>query len=280
MPRAWIFQCNPRRYSLLDVIAEGVQISDWAVNQHRDEIRKDDRIFFRITNPRGGIYATGTVLSNPYPAQDEFGDYKVKIRCDALIDPPILRDETDNHPVLGSFLPLRGRQATNFPVPSDVSRALDRLISAPSRVARPITKGSKIVHTRPVRAVVPKDKNRSKRDQQRIEKIEKAAISYAMDFMWRNGYDFKHDAQRDKCGYDLVFRKGRSDIHLEVKGISGHKREFNLTRKEFRCASNDSNWQILVVTNALKSPKHLLLTGRELKRRLKRLEPQQYRCEL
>lgn len=280
MARSWIFQCNPRRYSLLGDIAEGVQISDWAVNQHRDEICEGDRIFFRITNPRGGIYATGTVLSDPYPAKDEFGDHKVKISYDVLIDPPILRDETDDHPILGSFAPLRGRQATNLRVPAEMARALDALTRRTNRVRRPVAKGSKIVRTKSVKALVPTDKNRSKRDQAHIEKVEKGAIDYAMSLMWKKGFDFLHDAQKDKCGYDLVFGKGRQRVHLEVKGLSGSKRAFNLTRKEYDCAGRDTDWSILIVTTALRRPKHTMLSGTELLKSLKRIEPQYYRCEL
>ena len=280
--RYWIFQCNPSRFDLLGEIARGEKGDHWSVNQHRAEIKKDDRILFRISGRTAGIYATGTVLSNPYPASqsDEFGKFKVDVRYDSLLDPPILRAETDNHRVLKNLLALRGREGTNFPVPPKEEAALIRLISLPSRVQRKIRVGTRVVRTRQVPVVPPRPERGKQRDKDKIRKVEQAGIDFAIDLMWRDGYECTHDAQKDGCGYDLVFKKGKSVLHVEVKGVSGKTPVFNLTKNEHECARRDPKWHILVVTDALSHPRHRFLSGKKLLSSLKRLEAQQYRCEL
>ena len=280
--RCWIFQCNPERFDLLGEIARGEKGDHWSVNQHRFEITKGDRILFRISGRNAGVYATGTVLSNPYRASksDQFGKYKVDVRYDSLLDPPILRAETDDHRTLKNLMALRGREGTNFPVSPKEEAAIVRLMHLPSRVQRRIRVGTRVMRARPIRAVPPRPERGNQRDQARIRKIEQAGIDFATDLMWRDGYECAHDAQKDGCGYDLVFKRGRSVLHVEVKGVSGKKPVFNLTRKEHECAKRDPKWHIIVVTDALSRPRHQFLSGKKLLSSLRRLEAQQYRCEL
>lgn len=280
--RCWIFQCNPKRFDLLGEIARGEPGDRWSVNQHRSEIKAGDRILFRISGKNAGLYATGTVLSDPYPVSksDEFGKDKVDVRYDALLDPPILRAETDNHKNLKSLRALRGQEGTNFSVAPKEEKEILRLINSRGRIQRKIRRGTRVVPTRPIRAFIQLGEKNKKRDQERIKKVEQAGIDHAMKIMWQDGYECTGDAQMDGCGYDLVFKRAKSEVHLEVKGVSGKAPVFNLTRKEYDCAKNDPKWHIVVVTSALSRPTHLILSGKKLLSSLKRLEAQQYRCEL
>ncbi len=61
----WVFQCNPDRYDLISAIDSGWG-DDWAMNQQRDRVSVGDRVWFRITGIRAGIYAVGRIISLPY----------------------------------------------------------------------------------------------------------------------------------------------------------------------------------------------------------------------
>ncbi len=62
------------------------------------------------------------------------------------------------------------------------------------------------------------------------------------------------DVSQEKCGWDIAFRRGQDERHVEVKGVSGQRPKVLLTRNEVAVASDDSLWSLLVVTRALVSP--------------------------
>ncbi len=128
----WIFQCNPERFDLLADWAITAE-APWAANQHRDEMQPNDTVYFRISGSQAGLYGVGTILSECYESPNEFGDWKVDIRYDLLIEPPLLRGETDAFPILKDFAPLVGRQATNFRVSDEVAIELEVLMQSPTR---------------------------------------------------------------------------------------------------------------------------------------------------
>lgn len=80
-----------------------------------------------------GIYYVAIVVSLPYEAEPEddesptFGRWRTDIRFESRIDPPLLRTELLNYPVLESFRPFRGFQGSNVPVPPDVASKLSGL---------------------------------------------------------------------------------------------------------------------------------------------------------
>lgn len=123
----WIFQCNPDRFDLLADWRNGVGNS-WSANQHWLEMQRDDKVFFRISGDKAGIYGVGTVLTTCYQAANEFGAWKVDVSYDSLVTPPILVDEIKRTSSLKSFKPLLGLQGTNFLVPNDVAAELEKCI--------------------------------------------------------------------------------------------------------------------------------------------------------
>ena len=132
----WIFQCNPDRF---DLLADWAATSDaqWSANQHRSEMQPGDTVYFRISGSSAGLYGIGTILTECYEHTDEFGDWKVDVSYDRLIDPPLLRTESDQVRVLKEFPALQGRQATNFFVPEEIEIELEVLLQSPDR--QPIT---------------------------------------------------------------------------------------------------------------------------------------------
>jgi hypothetical protein len=75
------------------------------------------------------------------------------------------------------------------------------------------------------------------------------------------------DRQKDKCGYDLLarHRKTGEELHVEVKGTSGAKMHFYLTRGEYGYMPNPK-WRLLMVTEALTKPNLRLFTEKEARK--------------
>jgi putative restriction endonuclease len=125
----WIFQSNPNRFDLLANWKDR-KIDSWAANQFRNEMKVDDLVYFRVSGRKAGLYAMGTIMSPCYESENEFGNWKVKVRYDTLINPPLLRSETDLHPMLKDYRPLRGQEATNFLVPTNTAEAISQFLSS------------------------------------------------------------------------------------------------------------------------------------------------------
>ena len=279
-PNYWIFQSNPKMYDLLEDLKTGNPDPYWSANQHRDEMSVGDKIFFRISGTKKGIYATGTIRSLPVLASSQFGEWQVGVTFDGLLDPPLLRSETAKIKSLKNFRPLVGAEATNFKVPTSIAETINRLINRDGRVVRNIHKGVEILpKLKKVRYKVPEaDKSeRRKKSQAHIRVVEQAGVTAAIKYFFKLGLSMKEDCQQKGVGYDFIFAYKIQRMHVEVKGVSGSKIDFNLTPKELKCAKNDGKWKLLVVTDALIAPKVRLFTGKELIAKAKAIEPTQYR---
>ena len=62
------------------------------------------------------------------------------------------------------------------------------------------------------------------------------------------------DVSQQKYGWDITFRRGHEERHVEVKGVSGQRPKVLLTRNEVAVAREDVLWSLLVVTQALVAP--------------------------
>lgn len=285
-PKYWIFQSNPKKYDLLKDIKTGKPDPYWSANQHRNEMAVGDKIFFRISGNKKGLYATGTITSLPFRKSDIFGDWKVKVRFDGLLDPPLLRSETAKISALKNFRPLVGVEATNFKVPHSIARKIEQLIKTEYRVIREVKRGVEILP--PLKIVSYKEPdesddkriNRRKPSQEQIRKVEQAAVNVAIKFFFNKGLSLVDDCQQRGVGYDFVFANKKKRLHVEVKGVSGSKIDFNLTPNELKCAKESREWKLLVVTCALVAPKVSLFSGKELIAKAKSIEPIQYRVTL
>lgn len=87
-------------------------------------------------------------------------------------------------------------------------------------------------------------------DPETNRRVELAAIG-AVRKKYR-GWRIK-SVESDKCGFDLVCRRGEAELHVEVKGVSGTVPGFFMTRRELKCAETDSKFKLAVVTEALTS---------------------------
>lgn len=131
-PKAWMFQGNPKRYDIV-ARAKDPDPDFWAMNQHRDHAAQGDRIYFSLSGGAAGIYAVGRISSTAYKAEtaNEFGEWKVDIVYEALVEPPLLRHpDIAADPILSGFGPFMGRMGTNFPMPASVAGHLETVLAA------------------------------------------------------------------------------------------------------------------------------------------------------
>lgn len=109
-------------------------------------------------------------------------------------------------------------------------------------------------------------------------KVERTAVDYATQLLEGRGFTLK-SVERDKIGYDLLARRKNIELHVEVKGVAGTTPEFIITGNEFRHASTDKGFRLIVVINALKIQRRAVeLTGNEFLSRYQ-LDPVAYRAK-
>lgn len=81
--------------------------------------------------------------------------------------------------------------------------------------------------------------------------VERAAMRAAIEH--HRGWEAT-DVSRDNCGWDMTFRRGLEEKHVEIKGVSGQRPKVLLTKNEVAVGSKDRLWSLLVVTRALVAP--------------------------
>lgn len=89
--------------------------------------------------------------------------------------------------------------------------------------------------------------------------VEEAAMRAALTAF--AGWDHE-DVSAAKCGWDISFRRGSEEVHAEVKGVSGSKPTVLLTANEWRRASEDAYWQLVIVTHALLNEPQVIVLDR------------------
>lgn len=83
------------------------------------------------------------------------------------------------------------------------------------------------------------------------KKVEKAAERAVIAHYKMRGYSYKRMTHLP-CGHDFVFTKGRSELHVEVKGTASSSPQFFLTRNEHeKGLQSNPAWRLVLVTSAL-----------------------------
>lgn len=103
--------------------------------------------------------------------------------------------------------------------------------------------------------------------QEHIKKVEKAAIGLAEGYLRKEKYEIT-DKQKHNCGYDLLAKRkdAPSELHVEVKGTSGERMRFYMSRNEYMYMPNPK-WRLLMVTEALSTdPKVQMLTRAQVEK--------------
>lgn len=137
-PRAWIFQANPKRYDIHTALRVE-QMDMWNLNQYASEVAAGDQVVIWICGAEAGIYALGTVTSDPEIQQDSSIGMKywtspqegkrpkarVWVRYSrVLLDRPLLKVYLEADPALWQLSILRQPRGTNFSVRDEEWQAL------------------------------------------------------------------------------------------------------------------------------------------------------------
>jgi len=83
--------------------------------------------------------------------------------------------------------------------------------------------------------------------------IELAAMHLVISTYAADGWDIE-DVSDAKCGWVITVRRDASEMHLEVRGVSGPRPSILLTCNEYDTACSDPLWRLAVATRALVAP--------------------------
>ena len=190
----------------------------------------------------------------------------------AYFVPPEKRTIPFSHPSVrqGKFSFLRGPGVRTTTNKEKVLRYLKRRMKKlKSSVVENPTDG-----TAPDPGAEPGDPLRGFGTPEHRKKVEKAAEKAVKSHYRAKGFSCT-DVTKKNLGFDFIFRKGRTERHVEVKGTSGDHPRFFMTRNE-NCYRENPVWRIAIVTNALSpNPTVHVYDNRRFKRTFQ-LEPYVY----
>lgn len=134
----WIFQANPNLYDIHQCL--NLESRDlWSCVQYRTKIAKGDRALIWISGKQAGIYAIGTIMTDPaFQVDSEIGmkywtnpDMGQRPRPRAwvkyekvLIDNPLLKSYLQWDPELWDLSIFANARGTNFPVSNEEWEAI------------------------------------------------------------------------------------------------------------------------------------------------------------
>jgi hypothetical protein len=242
-----------------EVRQKGFHLGDWSTGRSK-RIRRGDRLFLiRLGKEPKGIIGSGTAESNvfegPHWRENDRKRGKqaryVRVSFDRLFNP----DEEPDRILHRRDLDGLGRmhwdsQASGVTIPDAVARRLeDTWASMVSQGFRSPKSGPQWGGFRKVGAGFG--------DPAINKKVEASAISFVRSWYEGRGWRVR-SVEVDKCGFDLLCRKGRSEKHVEVKGVQGGDPKFVITANELRQAKSDSKFSICILTRALSEDPELL----------------------
>jgi hypothetical protein len=79
--------------------------------------------------------------------------------------------------------------------------------------------------------------------------VEQAAVRKVIEILKRRGFSVR-SRESERIGYDLDATKGKTELHVEVKGVSGREVQFIISKGEVAKAASDPASQLMVVTQA------------------------------
>ncbi len=144
VPNAWIFQANPKVYSLRQAL-ENLQELGWVVRQHENDIGVDDKVYLWEGGASAGIVAVGRVLSDPSRMKDTEEEKKyycgnppknfqgkqlrVRILLERVLAETLGKETLKADDVLKNLKIVNMPRETNYYVSAPQVARLDKLIS-------------------------------------------------------------------------------------------------------------------------------------------------------
>jgi hypothetical protein len=205
--------------------------------------KKGDELWFYIIAPISAIVACGTAMRDAKPG--DHWNYDTKVGEITWIEPHITStDLTEIFPEWKWGKSTRGKMLLND---KDAAK-LRKFIKRKGRKSS--TDDSEVEH------LISKQ-GAGFGDPKKNREAELAAISYAKQSFQKDGYKVR-SVESLNLGYDLVANKGSTELHLEVKGVSGNVPNFIITANETELAKRDKSFRLIIVLNALNKSKSLL----------------------
>lgn len=141
---SFLFQANPRYFDIARAVRE-LNEMNWTVAQSKNQIKAGQRVYIWQAGPGGGVIALGTILTDPQMMPDQEGQQyivdqkkfdgaqlRVRLSIDRVLDPPVLRDQLKEHPVLKTLGVINFANATNYNVTPEQDAALRAMIDEPT----------------------------------------------------------------------------------------------------------------------------------------------------
>ncbi len=216
---------------------------------------RGDTVLFYIAEPVSAIVAVGRALSSARPTNEKW--YEAKVGDVRRLNFPITLPELRQ--MFPKWAWLRSVNMFAYLDEHQSRTLLKRIDDKPSVAAREALRRS----------------GAGFGDSETNLLVERAAIRKVTRLLKQKGFAVT-SRERDSIGYDLDARRGRTELHVEVKGVSGAAIQFPITRNEVSRATSDPSFRLFVVTEATsKSARVHEFRGRELHHRFD-LQPISY----
>ena len=210
-----------------------------------------DTVLFYVERPVSAIIAVGKALGPTRPTDEKW--YEAKIGEVRRLDFPITLPELRQ--MFPDWAWLRNVNMFAYLDENQCRQLLKRIDNKPSAALRKSGAGFG--------------------DSETNLLVEKAAIRKVTQLLEQRGFVVK-SREREFIGYDLDATRGRTELHVEVKGVSGAAIQFPITRNEVARAKSDPSFRLFVVTEVrTKSAKVHEFKGSELHHRFD-LQPISY----
>ena len=221
-------------------------------------------------------YVPETRAHLPVPDSDPDEGWSYCITSEtAYFVPPEKRTKSFTHPAIrmAHYSYLRGPGVETTANKKEVLRLLKRRMKKlkSSVIKNPTDQ------TAPDADAEPGDPLRRFGTLEHRKKVEKAAEEAVKRDYREKGFSYD-DVTKKNLGFDFIFRRGRTEHHVEVKGTSSDLPRFFMTRNENAYRENPK-WRFAIVTNALSpNPTVRVYNNRRFKRNFE-LEPYVYTGE-
>lgn len=139
--QAFIFQANPAYYDIATAVRE-LDEMNWTVKQSSKQVHAGDHVYIWESGATAGVIAEGTILTDPKELPDQEGQrfirdqarfdgaqLRVRLSIDRVLDPPVLRTELLDHPVLKDLGVITFPKATNYKISEEADAALQAMIA-------------------------------------------------------------------------------------------------------------------------------------------------------
>jgi HJR/Mrr/RecB family endonuclease len=222
--------------------------------RYRDRIALGDRVWLQIVGPdHPGIYYVATIMSLPYEnVESSWGRWQTDVRFDYRIDPPLLRSELLNDPVIGSFRLFNGFQGTNAPVPQDVASRLAEL-AAPKMVALGDERSPTVTSDFEAGQAIERHNATVRRELKRaIEKLDPIAFElFVVRVLNELGFEVQHTGRTSDRGVDaeaVLSLEGLTSVLTKVQAKRWSRSVSGRVVRELRGALRVDERGLIVTT--------------------------------